>query len=145
MPRFFTLSQAERLLPTIEKILREALSFKTEMQRADEDLKKITQQIVWTGGMRVDQEYVGRLQERKNHSQEQLTEKCQRIQDEGCLIKDLEIGLLDFPTVYQGQEVYLCYKLGESGIRFWHGIDEGFRGRKPIDKEFRESHRDQAP
>ncbi len=55
-------------------------------------------------------------------------------------MKDLDIGLVDFPTLFQGEEVYLCWKLGEAGIRFWHGIDEGFRGRKPIDAEFLEHH-----
>lgn len=145
MPRFFTLQEAEEALPKIEELLRDALSLKSGMQDADEDLKKITQQIMWTGGMRVDQDHVAQLQQQKSQGQEQLNDRCQRIQDEGCLIKDLEIGLLDFPTVYRGQEVYLCYRLGEPGIQFWHGVDEGFRGRKPIDQEFRESHHNQAP
>jgi len=145
MPRFFTLQEAEKVLPGVEKLLREALSFRSGMQSSEEDLKKITQQIMWAGGMRVDQQRVADLQERKSHCQEQLSDRCQQIQDGGCLIKDLEIGLVDFPTIYHGQEVYLCYKLGEPGIHFWHGIDEGFRGRKPIDREFRDSHRDQVP
>ena len=49
--------------------------------------------------------------------------------------------LVDFPTLFKGVEVYLCWKLGEPAIDFWHGIDEGFRGRKPIDKEFLDHHR----
>ena len=55
-------------------------------------------------------------------------------------IKDLEIGLIDFPTLFRGQEVYLCWKLGEDKIRFWHGIHEGFRGRKAIDQDFLDNH-----
>ena len=58
------------------------------------------------------------------------------MQEIGCLIKDLDIGLIDFPTTYRGEEVYLCWKLGEPGIEYWHGVDEGFRGRKPIDQDF---------
>jgi hypothetical protein len=56
-------------------------------------------------------------------------------------VKDLDIGLVDFPTTFNGVEVYLCWKLGEPGIEFWHGVEEGFRGRKPIDREFLENHR----
>jgi hypothetical protein len=47
---------------------------------------------------------------------------------------------VDFPTLFRGVEVYLCWKLGESGIEFWHGVDEGFRGRKPIDQDFLDHH-----
>ena len=63
------------------------------------------------------------------------------IQENGVVVKDLDIGLIDFPTLFRGEEVYLCWKLGETGIRFWHGLDEGFRGRKPIDEEFLANHR----
>jgi hypothetical protein len=53
-------------------------------------------------------------------------------------VKDLDTGLVDFPTLFRGQEVYLCWKLGEASIEFWHSVDEGFRGRKAIDRDFRD-------
>jgi hypothetical protein len=56
-------------------------------------------------------------------------------------VKDLDTGLVDFPTMYRGVEVCLCWKLGEGAIGYWHGVDEGFRGRKPIDQDFRDQHR----
>lgn len=59
----------------------------------------------------------------------------------GCEIKDLNSGVLDFRTLYKGEEVYLCWELGESGISHWHGLQEGFAGRKPVDEEFRRNHR----
>ena len=59
----------------------------------------------------------------------------------GCVVKDLDIGLIDFPTEFRGEEVYLCWKLGEPRIEFWHGVEEGFRGRKAIDQDFRDHHR----
>ena len=62
----------------------------------------------------------------------------------GAQIKDLDIGLIDFPTMYRGREVLLCWKLGEERIAFWHGTDEGFKGRKAINDEFREQHRGNA-
>jgi hypothetical protein len=56
-------------------------------------------------------------------------------------VKDLELGLLDFPTLYRGKEVCLCWRLGEPEIAFWHEVDEGYKGRKPIDQAFLENHR----
>ncbi len=51
----------------------------------------------------------------------------------GCLVKDLDSGLLDFPAIIDNKEVYLCWRLGEDRIRFYHGQREGFAGRKPLD------------
>ncbi len=68
----------------------------------------------------------------------------ERFQDAGCLVKDLEKGLVDFPTLFRGEEVYLCWKLGEESIQFWHGTHEGFAGRKPIDQAFLENHEGDA-
>ena len=58
-----------------------------------------------------------------------------RIQDMGIEVKDLTIGLMDFFTLYDGREVYLCWKYGEASIQFWHEIEAGFQGRRLIDWE----------
>ena len=57
----------------------------------------------------------------------------EKILSTGCLIKDLDIGLLDFPAIVNNEEVYLCWKLGEDRIRSYHKQDEGYAGRKPLD------------
>jgi hypothetical protein len=57
---------------------------------------------------------------------------AQEIDAAGAQIKSLEEGLLDFPSRREGEEVLLCWKLGEDEIRYWHGVDEGFAGRKPL-------------
>jgi hypothetical protein len=56
-----------------------------------------------------------------------------RILEEGVQVKDIEAGLLDFPSLRDGHEVLLCWRVGEGAIEFWHGTDEGFAGRKPVD------------
>lgn len=58
----------------------------------------------------------------------------------GVQVKDLEMGLVDFPTVYRGRDVLLCWKMGEPDIAWWHGAEEGFFGRKPIDEDFDLNH-----
>ena len=141
MPRYFTLEQAEGILPDIETALREALSYREKYQQIEKELQGIIERITMAGGAYVNQEHVSQLRTSKDAIVQLLKTRLEEIQEAGCLIKDLDIGLLDFPTLYHGEEVYLCWRLGESSITFWHGTNEGFRGRKPIDQEFRDNHR----
>ena len=73
----------------------------------------------------------------KEHNQlaETLKTTLKRILETGCIVKDLDIGLLDFPAIIDNQDVYLCWKLGEDRIRFYHRQDEGFAGRKPLNPQ----------
>jgi hypothetical protein len=91
--------------------------------------------------MRLDSGKVLSLRARKDQAAAGLKARFDEIAEIGCLVKDLDVGLIDFPTLYNGTEVYLCWRFGEDRIEFWHGIDEGFRGRKTIDEEFRQKHR----
>ena len=141
MPRFFTLAQAQRALPAVEKALREALYYRSEHQKADEEFRGFTQNIMMMGGTQVDHGRVNAIKTRKDQSLVGLKRKFEEIQETGCLVKDLDAGLIDFPTLYKEQEVYLCWRFGESAIEFWHGVEEGFRGRKKIDQEFLANHR----
>jgi len=61
-----------------------------------------------------------------------LRDAVSEIESNGCVVKDLEKGLVDFPSIVNDEQVFLCWKLGEPGIRFWHRMDEGFTGRKPL-------------
>jgi hypothetical protein len=136
----FTLIEAERLLPEIEALIREVVSLKSDYQEAEQELHSFAQRVAMQGGVVVNREFVLQGRVRRDRIGERLKAAVEKIQESGCLIKDLDTGLVDFPTLFRGREVYLCWKLGESGIRFWHGVDEGFAGRKPIDREFLENH-----
>ena len=57
-----------------------------------------------------------------------------RIEAYGCVVKDIDLGLLDFPSIRDGRPVYLCWKAGEAELLHWHGTDESFVERKPLDK-----------
>lgn len=63
---------------------------------------------------------------------ETLRERLEEIAATGCVIKDLEIGLVDWPALHHGREVWLCWKYGEREVYFWHDIHTGFAGRRPI-------------
>jgi hypothetical protein len=140
MPRFFTRDQAERVLPQVEQLVREALYLKGQYVEADEILTTAVREITMRGGMAVNNERMLDARQRRDAAAGRLPAIMEAIQEHGCLVKDLDTGLLDFPTLYDGREVYLCWRLGETRIEFWHDIEEGFRGRKPIDEAFLAKH-----
>jgi hypothetical protein len=138
--RYFTLAEAERALPAVERFLRDALFHKAEYQRAHTTLEETAQRVRISGGSRVDPGAMRALRASHDNSVKALKHALEEIEEAGALVKDLDIGLLDFMTRYRDRDVCLCWKLGEDAIRFWHGEEEGFRGRKPIDQEFLANH-----
>jgi hypothetical protein len=141
MPRYFTLDQAERNLPEVERLLRDALYHKAEAQSAHDELENETQRIRMSGGVRVDHAKLLGVRSRRDSSTTALQSALEAIGELGAQVKDLDIGLIDFLTLFENREVCLCWKLGEPGIAFWHSTEDGFRGRKPIDDTFRAGHR----
>ena len=144
MPRYFTLQEANNTLPHVEEALRTAIQLKSDYAEAEQSLRGYTLRIMMSGGMMVDRDRVAMAKQARDRGAARLQAAIEAIQEHGCVVKDLDMGLLDFPTLYHGREVYLCWKVGEDRIEFWHGTDEGFRGRKPIDDEFRANHRGDA-
>ncbi len=145
MPRFFTIHQAERLLPEVESTIREAIAAKSGYEQAEEEMQNFSRRIMMLGGVVVDHTRVLEHRDRRESSALLLRAAMEKIEEIGCLVKDLDIGLIDFPTLLHGEEVYLCWKLGESGIHYWHGVHEGFQGRKAIDQDFLASHQGELP
>jgi hypothetical protein len=145
VPRYFTLPQAERLLPDVERFLRDALFHKSEAQKAHQELEETSDRIRMSGGMRVNPGQLLGVRARLDTSVAALKDALEHIEEAGALVKDLDIGLIDFLSRFQDRDVCLCWKLGETGIGFWHSVDEGFQGRKPIDQEFRDGHSAGAP
>lgn len=145
MPKRFTHAEAQRLLPEVGRLLRDALDAKGEYQEAEKAIREQSERVMLMGGVIVDRERALTARSRRDASAAMLKSAIESVQDTGCLIKDLDIGLVDFPTLFKGVEVYLCWKLGEPGIAFWHGVDEGFRGRKPIDQDFLDHHEGDRP
>lgn len=145
MPRFFTLQQAERLLPEVESAVRDAIAAKSGYEQAEEEMQNLSRRITMLGGVMVDHAKAIDQRAGRESSALRLKAAMEKIEETGCLVKDLDIGLVDFPTLLQGEEVYLCWKLGESGIHYWHGVHEGFQGRKAIDQAFLANHQGELP
>ena len=141
MPRRFTHAEAQRLLPEVGRLLRDALDSKLEYQEAEKSIRALSERVMLMGGLVVDRDRSMNARARRDAAAAMLKSAVEAVQETGCLIKDLDIGLVDFPTLFNGVEVYLCWKLGEPDIAFWHGVDEGFKGRKQIDQDFLRNHR----
>jgi hypothetical protein len=140
MPKRFTLVQAQSLIPQLDRLLRDAVQAKSEYQAAEQVIQEFTERVMMMGGIAVNRDKAVESRSRRDAAAAQLRASIEQVQELGCVIKDLDIGLIDFPTLFRGVEVYLCWKLGESGIEFWHPVDEGFSGRKPIDQDFLDHH-----
>ena len=145
MPRLFTLQEAEELLPTVERWLRSAIDNRQSATQFDQQMNALLVRINIQGGIQVNPEKVAEMKSGKEQSLERLKQALGEIENSGVLVKDLDIGLIDFPTLLDGTEVYLCWKLGEPHIGFWHHTSEGFTGRKSIDKDFIERHKGGKP
>jgi hypothetical protein len=140
MPRYFTRDEAELVLPKVQRQMSQALTLKAEFEQARAVLDNTNREIMTRGGMAIDTGRLLQTRQTRDTAAAELGAVLERIHEHGCLVKDLDTGLLDFPTLYGGREVYLCWKFGESRIEFWHGVDEGFQGRKVIDDEFLSNH-----
>lgn len=131
--KIFSLTEAERLRVQLEPVLIEAMDAHRKLAGYDEQLGALAERIQRSGGMQVAYERVAKQRAERNRLRETVETALERIQSTGCVVKDLDIGLLDFPARIDNQDVYLCWKLGEDRIRFYHRQDEGFAGRKPLD------------
>jgi hypothetical protein len=131
--KFFSLTEAERLRAQLEPILVDAMESRRKMAELEAQLSALAARIQRSGGLLVSYESAAKVRMERNGLEESVRSAIERIQATGCIVKDIDAGLLDFPARLNDEEVYLCWRLGEDRIRFYHRQDEGFSGRKPID------------
>jgi len=115
--KHFTLEEARALLPELRQIFRDIHRRRDAVRRADEQLRE-----------RVAASGVSGLL----HDWLQLNRQLRRIQSLGILVKDFDRGLVDFPHLRNGREVFLCWELDEDDIEFWHDLDTGYAGRERL-------------
>ena len=132
--RTFTLDEAQSLLPVLESLLRSAIDAKKFIEEADAQMQALHHRIFLNGGMFLDIVSLARRNAERAKAEQRAKDAVAEIDSIGVQVKDLDIGLLDFPCLVEGQIVLLCWKLGEKAITHWHGTEEGFAGRKPIDQ-----------
>ncbi len=132
--RTFTLDEAQSLLPVLESLLRTAISGKKLMEDVEGEMQSLSHRIFLNGGTRVDVVAIARRKAERAKAEQRAKDALAEIDSIGVQVKDLDIGLLDFPCEVDGRIVLLCWKMGEPTITHWHGTEEGFAGRKVIDE-----------
>src|SRR6202050_4871865 len=139
--RTFTLDEAQCLLPTLESLLRAAIAGKKIMEEVDGELQELSHRIFLNGGTHVDVVAVSWRKADRAKAEQRAKDALAEIDCIGVQVKDIDIGLLDFPCEVDGKTVLLCWKMGENSITHWHGQEEGFAGRKLIDERIARSKR----
>ena len=132
--RTFTLDEAQLLVPVLESLLRVAIKARKMMEEFDVEQQALHHRIFLNGGMFLDVVPLARRKAERAKAEQHLKDTLAEIDSIGVQVKDLDIGLLDFPCEVEGKTILLCWKLGEKSITHWHGVHEGFAGRKPIDQ-----------
>jgi hypothetical protein len=131
--RTFTLQDAQMLLPTLESLLRTAITSKQLIEQVDAEVQDLAHRIFLNGGTLVKVVEVARRKAERERAIQRAKDAVAEIHATGVQVKDTDIGLLDFPCKVEGEILLLCWKLGEEKITHWHSPEEGFAGRKPID------------
>ena len=132
-PRIFTLTEAERTRIEIEPILMEAMDARRKITGLEDSLARLSARISLRGGLLVSYDKAAKKRMDRDELASTVDAALERIESTGCVVKDLDVGLLDFPARLNNEDVYWCWRVGEDRIRFYHRQDEGFSGRKPID------------
>ena len=125
--KLFSLSEATGLLPQLVVHLTKAKQGKAILIHTKEEIKKASAKAEFGGGSVAGPRYIQAL--------EDIHDSMQAVHEMGVIVKDLEQGLCDFPHMLGGRIVYLCWKLGEDHIEWWHEIDSGYAGRQPLPKD----------
>ena len=122
--KLFTVEEANALLPELQELLREMAAHRDSLREKAPHVEPILRSSAANGGGRVGSEY--------GVEAYRLYLVIERIRELGVLLKDFDIGLLDFPHERDGQVVFLCWHPPEERVMYWHEIEAGYPGRKPL-------------
>jgi hypothetical protein len=125
--RVFSLLEANQLIPQLQLHLSTVQEGKTVLIRTRAEVTKASSNACFGGGTPVGVSYVKSLQN--------ISANLHAIHELGVVVKDIDLGLCDFPHIRDGRIVYLCWKLGEKEIRWWHEVTSGYNDRCPIEEE----------
>lgn len=123
-PRLFTVDEANALLPRLRPLLEQLFTIRQRALALQPDVWPMLENAVGNGGNRKAGDLL--------HLFQDFERIVEDIQSTGCLLKDVERGLIDFPSIRGGRQVFLCWAYGEKEVTFWHDIEAGFAGRQPL-------------
>ncbi|HSB43749.1 MAG TPA: DUF2203 domain-containing protein [Nitrospira sp.] len=123
--RLFTIAEANHLIPQLNTRLTSVRQAKAVLVRTKADIRRASAKAEYGGGSAAGPLYIASLQ--------QISTNLQAIHELGVVVKDLDQGLCDFPHLRDGRVVFLCWKLGEREIKWWHETTNGYKDRCPLE------------
>lgn len=130
-PRYFSPEEANAALEEVRPLAGKLVAHRQRLQRAEQERAELAAVIAGNGGG-IDTQRLATLDTRMSRARVGIARCVNAIHGLGAIVKDLDSGLVDFPALHEGKEVLLCWRLGEPEVAFWHGLEEGFAGRKPL-------------
>lgn len=127
----FTPDEANELLPTVRPLVERMVEAKRALDAAQAEADDVSVRISGNGGG-LPPARLAEVDAGVSRRATELARVLEEIQALGVIVKDLDTGLVDFPSVRDGRDVLLCWQLGEDDVAFWHGYDDGYAGRRPI-------------
>jgi len=134
MPRHFTPREANDELAEIRPLVEELVAHRREQRELESRRAELATKIAGNGGG-IDPSVLAEAEEAEQRTRVGVARCVNAIHGRGAIVKDLDEGLVDFPALRDGEEVLLCWRLGEERVAYWHGLDTGFAGRRPLDPE----------
>lgn len=119
---FFTEAEANAALPAVSGLMGRIIKESGEMGKLEAMMSQASSLSEWIP-----------LKQRFNSAAARLHASVEEMESSGVMVKSVEQGLVDFPSKRFGEEVWLCWKYGEEGVKFWHELESGFAGRKPLE------------
>ena len=129
--RYFTPDEANKLLAEVRPVAEELVARRRALAVTTARRARLVSRIAGNGGD-FDPQEPSALEEQLEQEVQGVVQCVERLEGLGVLVKDLDRGLIDFPALRRREEVLLCWQVGEDEVAYWHGLEEGFAGRKPL-------------
>ena len=136
-PKTFTVAEANALLPSVKPLIEQLQGLQRSIVETNTRLDDAVTKVSAGNGYPIAslKEQITEMTTHQLQLIEAFQSALKQLESIGCLLKDLNSGLLDFYSVREGQPIFLCWKLGEEHIRFWHTLEDGYPGRQPLESQ----------
>jgi hypothetical protein len=131
MPKHFTPDEANDALAEIRPLVEDLVGHRAEQRRVQSERIALAERIAGNGGG-IDAQQLADLDGEDERARIAIARTVNAIHGLGAIVKDLDEGLVDFPARREGEEILLCWRLGEPEVAHWHGLEDGFAGRRPL-------------
>jgi hypothetical protein len=133
-PHYYTVKEANALLPQLTRVLVQMQAQARQHEMVQSRIEDVTKTVKSNGHHNpIEDPMVSQV---SRALAEALRDGLEQLAEWGIELKDISTGLVDFPALRDGREVYLCWRLGELKVAFWHEMETGFAGREPLDEKF---------